>query len=107
MTPFLKQVAETFYATYREEIQEITFVFPNRRAGIFFKKYLAEIIDGPLFSPTVTTVTDLFTQLSALQPADHIYLLFTLYRHYAELYPQKESDEHRRKDYRTDQEHHF
>ncbi len=91
MTPFLKQVAETFYATYREEIQEITFVFPNRRAGIFFKKYLAEIIDGPLFSPTVTTVTDLFTQLSALQPADHIYLLFTLYRHYAELYPQKES----------------
>ena len=75
MTPFLKQVAETFYATYREEIQEITFVFPNRRAGIFFKKYLAEIIDGPLFSPTVTTVTDLFTQLSALQPADHIYLL--------------------------------
>lgn len=91
MTPFLKQVAETFYATYREEIQEIAFVFPNRRAGIFFKKYLAEIIDGPLFSPTVTTVTDLFTQLSALQPADHIYLLFTLYRHYAELYPQKES----------------
>lgn len=91
MTPFLKQVAETFYATYREEIQGIAFVFPNRRAGIFFKKYLSEIIDGPLFSPTVTTVTDLFTQLSELQPADHIDLLFTLYRHYTELYPQKES----------------
>ena len=91
MKPFLGQVAEAFYREYNRDIQNMAFVFPNRRAGIFFKKYLSDIIDGPIFSPTVTTVSDLFIQLSELQPADHIYLLFSLYRHYSDLCPQKES----------------
>ena len=75
MKPFLGQVAEAFYREYNRDIQNMAFVFPNRRAGIFFKKYLSDIIDGPIFSPTITTVSDLFIQLSELQPADHIYLL--------------------------------
>ena len=91
MKPFLGQIAEAFYREYNRDIQNMVFVFPNRRAGIFFKKYLSDIIDGPIFSPTVTTVSDLFIQLSELQPADHIYLLFSLYRHYSDLCPQKES----------------
>ncbi|MCD7710476.1 MAG: PD-(D/E)XK nuclease family protein, partial [Porphyromonadaceae bacterium] len=91
MKPFLYQVAETFYREYGREIEHIAFVFPNRRAGAFFKKYLIGIIDTPLFSPTVTTVSDLFAQLSKEKLADHIYLLFTLYRHYIELSSDKES----------------
>ena len=78
MKPFLGQVAEAFYREYNRDIQNMAFVFPNRRAGIFFKKYLSDIIDGPIFSPIITTVSDLFIQLSELQPADHIYCsLFT------------------------------
>ncbi len=91
MKPFLYQVAETFYQEYGREIEHIAFVFPNRRAGAFFKKYLIGIIDTPLFSPTVTTVSDLFAQLSKGKLADHIYLLFTLYRHYIKLSSDKES----------------
>ena len=43
MKPFLGQVAEAFYREYNRDIQNMAFVFPNRRAGIFFKKYLSDI----------------------------------------------------------------
>ena len=39
MTPFLYKVASCFYDTYGTEINELAFVFPNRRAGLFFQKY--------------------------------------------------------------------
>lgn len=57
----------------------MAFVFPNRRTGLFFQKYLSEVADIPLFSPTILTINDLFIQLSGKQSADRISMLFTLY----------------------------
>lgn len=57
----------------------MAFVFPNRRTGLFFQKYLSEVADTPLFSPTILTINDLFIQLSGKQSADRISMLFTLY----------------------------
>ena len=91
MKPFLAQVAELFYREYGADIQHIAFVFPNRRAGIFFKKYLLDGIERPIFAPAILMVTDLFSRLSPIQPADRIDLLFTLYRVYMELYRHEES----------------
>ncbi len=82
MTPFLQQIASLFYEAYGPKIARLAFVFPNRRAGLFFKKYLSELSDQPLFSPTVLTINDLFGQMSRKQPADRIHLLFTLYAIY-------------------------
>lgn len=79
MTPFLYQIASLFYERYGAEISRLAFVFPNRRAGIFFQKYLSEVSDRPLFSPTILTINDLFIQLSGKQSADRISMLFTLY----------------------------
>lgn len=79
MTPFLKQIAALFYGEYQENISKFAFVFPNRRTGLFFQKYLAEVAGKPLFSPTVLTINDLFVLLSGKQKADHIGLLFELY----------------------------
>lgn len=91
MKPFLWQVAEAFYKQYAKDIRDIAFIFPNRRAGVFFKKYLSEIASEPIIAPTILTITDLFANLGALQPADRITLLFTLYRHYIELTGKVES----------------
>ncbi|MCD7973636.1 MAG: PD-(D/E)XK nuclease family protein [Candidatus Azobacteroides sp.] len=79
MKPFLYRVAELFLTHYREELTDIHFVFPNRRAGIFFQKYLAEIARQPLFSPEILTINDLFIELSDMQLADNIGLLFEIY----------------------------
>ena len=79
MKPFLYQVASLFYEKWEAEVSRLAFVFPNRRTGLFFQKYLSEVADTPLFSPTIPTINDLFIQLSGKQSADRISMLFILY----------------------------
>ena len=79
MKPFLYQVASLFYEKWGAEVSRLAFVFPNRRTGLFFQKYLSVVADIPLFSPTILTINDLFIQLSGKQSADRISMLFTLY----------------------------
>ena len=43
MKPFLYQVASLFYSKYGAEVSRLAFVFPNRRTGLFFQKYLSEV----------------------------------------------------------------
>lgn len=82
MSPFLYNVAKIFYQQYGNKLYQTTFVFPNRRAGVFFRKYLAEIAGKPIFSPTVITVQELFEMLSNKHSADKIEMLVMLYKHY-------------------------
>ena len=79
MTPFLKQVAELFYGKYGASTHRLAFIFPNRRSGLFFRKYLSEIASVPVFSPSILTINDLFNKLNPKQQADRIKLLFLLY----------------------------
>lgn len=85
MKPFLYQVAALCYARYGMEVSRLAFVFPNRRTGLFFQKYLAEVAGRPLFSPAILTINDLFARLAKRQTADRISLLFLLYAHYVRL----------------------
>ena len=79
MKPFLYQVASLFYEKWGAEVSRLAFVFPNRRTGLFFQKYLSEVAETKIFSPTILTINDLFIQLSGKQSADRISMLFTLY----------------------------
>ena len=84
-TPFLHQIAQTFYARYGNNLHQHVFVFPNRRAGVFFQKYITEIAEKPVFSPTIVTIQELFERLSPYQTADRIELLVLLYKLYSRL----------------------
>ena len=86
---FLKRIASEFYK--RKDLSELCFVFPNRRAGLFFKKYLGELVEKPIFSPTITTIKDLFINASGLREADNLDMLFRLYRLYKEISDSAES----------------
>lgn len=90
MSPFLHHIAHTFYTQYGTDLYKHTFVFPNRRAGVFFQKYLAEIAGKPLFSPSVITIQELFESLSDYQAADRIEMLVMLYEQYVRV---SQSDE--------------
>ncbi len=82
MTPFLLRIAQTFYSEYGNDLYKHTFVFPNKRAGVFFQKYLSDIASKPIFSPSVITINELFESLSEYQLADNIMMLETLYKNY-------------------------
>lgn len=91
MTPFLYNVAKAYYNNYGNEICNFTFVFPNKRAGLFFQKYLSQIADKPIFSPEIMSVSDLFLSLSNYRLADRIELLFSLYSIYKRISHSEES----------------
>ncbi|MEA4918664.1 PD-(D/E)XK nuclease family protein [Proteiniphilum sp.] len=91
MTPFLYKIAELFYSQYGNGLYRYTFVFPNRRAGFFFQKYLAEIAGRPLFSPSVITIQELFESLSSYRIADRIEMLVMLYDHFGRVSGSDES----------------
>ncbi len=84
MTPFLHHIAQTFYSEYGNELYKHTFVFPNKRAGVFFQKYLAEIAGKPVFSPKIITIQELFQSLSKYRIADKIEMLVMLYGQFTE-----------------------
>lgn len=85
MIPFLYNVAQAYYKAYGQEVSNYTFVFPNRRAGIFFQHYLSQIANKPIFSPEILTVTDLFERLSPYKKADRIEMLFLLFDIYKKI----------------------
>lgn len=91
MNSFLYRVAEAFYNNEKEQLSKLTFVFPNRRAGLFFRKYLSELTDKPLFSPEILTINECFASASSLQSSDKLSNLFLIYRIYKEISKTEES----------------
>lgn len=91
MSSFLYRIAEVYYSQYQEKISEFTFVFPNRRAGIFFQHDIAEIAQKPIFSPEILTIEECFASASSLLPADQISLIFLLYQIYCDISKSNES----------------
>ena len=61
MKPFLKELAEKIIARHTKP-EELTIVFPNRRAALFFRKYLAELLAKPIWSPNLISIEELFAQ---------------------------------------------
>src|SRR5665647_773182 len=85
MNSFLYRIAQTFYSHHQSGISDFTFVFPNRRAGLFFQRYISEIAQKPIFSPEIVTINECFSAASVWQSADRLSMLFRLYRIYKEL----------------------
>ncbi len=91
MDAFLKNIASYLYRKYGNALSDSALVFPNRRAGLFFTRYLSEIIDRPVWLPAVVNISDLMQSASSLQPADPITLNFELYRVYRSVTGSRES----------------
>lgn len=82
MIPFLNHVAKDLVTRYGDKISEVTLVFPSRRAGLFFNTHLADLIQKPIWSPTVLTINELMQQVSGLTVDDPIKLVTKLFNIY-------------------------
>lgn len=91
MKAFLQNLASALYHEYGNELFKITLVFPNRRAGVFFQKYLAESAENSIFSPKIITIQELFESISDLKLADKVDLLVLFYEQYARISNTNES----------------
>jgi hypothetical protein len=91
MTYFLEKIASHIYETYGNSLEAQCMVFPNRRAGLYFLKYLSAKAGKPVWAPSVKTINELFGLSSSLKLAESETLIFELYRIYRNLNPGAEN----------------
>lgn len=83
MEYFLSRIARSIREEFGSSLNRHCFVFPGRRAGLYFLKYLSEGLDSPVWAPGIYTINELFRSYSTLQPAGNELLLFELYSIYS------------------------
>lgn len=83
---FLQSVAAHLHKQMGDSLNTCIFVFPNRRAGLFFCRYLALARRKTSLAPQITTINQLFDRLSDFGlNTDRIDLLITLHHVYCEV----------------------
>jgi hypothetical protein len=85
MTPFLLELARTSYAQHKRNLDEIVYVFPNRRASLYFRKHLTSLLDRPSFSPALITIEEFISAFTSLKVPDKLLLIHRLQRVYNEV----------------------
>lgn len=90
MNSFLKLTAQHMLEKHGCDFSHLTVVFPNKRAGLFFKQELARLTDKPIWAPRFQSIQDLFIQFSGKVVADSTEAICTLYRVYQQHLSEKE-----------------
>jgi CRISPR/Cas system-associated exonuclease Cas4 (RecB family) len=85
MTYFLDRIASYLFEEFGERLDRHCLVFPNRRAGLYFMKYLAGKAGKPIWSPDIKTINELFQSFSSTRLAERELLVFELFKIYREL----------------------
>ncbi len=85
MVPFLKQTAMYLIAQYGDGLADVCIILPNRRGGLFLRKYLAEEIGKVSWAPAIYSIEDFIGEISGLQDVDNLNLLFELFEVHREI----------------------
>ena len=84
MKTFLEEVAEKVYRE-NPRLEEVSIVFPNRRAALYFRKHLSGFLKRPAFSPRILTIEDFISGFSPLQVPEKLVLISVLYQAYKKI----------------------
>ena len=79
MRTFIQEIADTIRKEYTDW-DNLTVIFPNKRASLYFRKALAEQLDTPRWAPNILSIEEFIGAYSDLQEADKLSLIVSLYR---------------------------
>ncbi|WP_400075579.1 PD-(D/E)XK nuclease family protein [Winogradskyella sp. R77965] len=65
--------------------EDLYFVLPSKRAGVFLKHHLSTLLSQPIFSPQILSIEEFVEELSGLRSLPNTDLLFKLYATYIAL----------------------
>ena len=85
MKTFLQEIAQKLTQQYSKDMGDMTVVFPNRRAGLYFREALKEYIDAPSWSPTILSFQQFVAGQSDWVVADSLQLIHELYSVYKKI----------------------
>ncbi|MDY7394781.1 PD-(D/E)XK nuclease family protein [Aureibaculum sp. 2210JD6-5] len=87
MQSFLNDVVKDIF-TKNENISELTFVLPSKRAGTFLKNSIKEQLSGTLILPKIISIEEFIEKLSNISAIDNTSILFEFYTIYKRLTPE-------------------
>lgn len=90
---FLEDIAQQVWQKYGPEVGKLTLIFPNKRAGLFFRKHLAKVVNRPVWSPAILTIEEFIRKHSDSKQADKLDLIYELYKVFCNLSKREESFE--------------
>ncbi|MFD1017083.1 PD-(D/E)XK nuclease family protein [Winogradskyella rapida] len=73
-------------------LEDVYFVLPSKRAGVFLKHHLSSLLDQPIFSPHIVSIEEFVEDLSGLKNLPNTDLLFRFYETYCGLTPVDEQE---------------
>lgn len=76
---FLEALATYVVKHLRTDPSETCFVFPNRRSGLFFKRFLVQHSTQTAWAPRILTINELMVELGGLDIADPLDIIFELF----------------------------
>jgi len=92
MKPFLQRLAEEIAAHHGDDPGKLCVVLPNRRAGLYLKRYLARELKKTSWSPQTYSVEDFITTISGLKIIDPAGLLFEFFHVHKQIHGDKSQE---------------
>ncbi|WP_299115686.1 PD-(D/E)XK nuclease family protein [uncultured Winogradskyella sp.] len=91
MISFIKTVLLDLKAK-ETKLEDLYFILPSKRAGVFLKHQLSTLLEYPIFSPQILSIEEFVEDLSGLQKLSNADLLFRFYDSYKTLTPKVDQE---------------
>ncbi len=91
MQSFLSKVTSEVISSH-DNISNITFILPSKRAGLFLKTELKSQLVGRTFLPNIISIEEFIIKISNLEQVESITLIFEFYKVYKKLSPKNRLD---------------
>lgn len=85
MKTFLQAVAHDVFERYGDNLSRTAVIFPGKRAGLWFDRYLYKCAGHPMWSPAYITIDELFCSMSSLNKESPIRTICMLHKVYCQL----------------------
>ncbi len=76
-----------------QDISDLTFILPNKRAGIFLKHEISKSLSKAILAPEIISIEEFVEELSGLKTESNLHLLFEFYSIYSQLENIKEIEQ--------------
>lgn len=84
MTTFIYDVLKDLQNN-KQNLSDLTFVLPSKRAGLFLKNQLSTVVNQTIFTPQILSIEEFVEELSQIKSISNTELLFEFYTIYSQL----------------------
>lgn len=85
MDSFLNQLQHHLNEKHQNHFQDLTIIFPGRRAAAFFKHHILTNNNQPVVLPVIYSIEDFTSRLSGMKQLNAIQLILEFYKAYKEV----------------------